>query len=1033
MQQAIQSLGQLNTAAQRTTQTQTQDSQSTRQLVTVYLALIQAVQQQVQAYSQAQAAALQYRQSQDQIREALRQQREEQRQAATAAREAARVQREAARDAAAAVRESARQQREAARQVAREQREAAQQAAAAARASSSGLQTALSVAGGIGLATSIGSIVSALKDFATSAVDVGVRMESLRTSLGALAGNMGAGAAQFQQLFAQAQQLGVAFEPLARGWRQLTAAATQANVPIEDQRRLLTALVNEARRTGASNEELGRAITAVSQIASKGVVSMEELRQQLGEALPTAMAAAARGMGVTTEELNKLVETGTLRFQPFIRALTRGFEEMQQASKVAVDGSREAFNRLGNALLAFKDALGQNVLPELARIARVAQTILETATSILNVTGGRGGPAPVGPSMETLQPTAAQQQELDRLGRLIERYQREQGLGTPVMQQQRAEMLEQAKQAREELLELIRTQRQSTYETEQSTEAENRRTGAIERQRDFTERLTKALDDLQKARAKFREEAALQPERLGSPTGTLEQQKTFAKEQQKFLDEPLQKIGETISARPPGVTVPDDLRKRVIALDKEYGVLGKTLDDVNEKIREGERAATRARTQAEQAAAQALQLDSLFERIRTFMRRPEETSAEEAASRIRQQGTAMEAALGKEILLLEKSAALRKERPGALEQAKELRDALPQATEALAVETMTAALEKQIKPLEDLANQYNETSKAVDDLAKAEAIAAKLVGTAMAERAKAAVETIRLGPDLKAARERRQEMFKEMDILGLNLTPDQERARAFETKAQQTLARLQTPRDERASLALRQQATRQGIQLTEQDEALLQLIQKQERWNTIMDAAGRIGDQAAQTITQGLMGIVEGTQRVGEGFKSMAKAILDSVAQITLNEGFRLLISLGLRAIGSYFAPGSGSALGAAGNSGAYMSQVMGTVPQMQHGGMVSKPTLILAGEGSSATNPEYIFNRPQMQALMQGAMRAGPSAGGQAAGISIINVASQEQAQKEAARERALGRQVIINEVMADLGQGEGSRIGRVMRTLQR
>mgnify|MGYP003693849155 CR=1 FL=1 len=75
----------------------------------------------------------------------------------------------------------------------------------------------LGVAGGIGLATSISGIVSALKEFAQASVETATRLESLRNSLSSLAGSVPAGQQQFQRLFETAQQLGVAFEPLAVG------------------------------------------------------------------------------------------------------------------------------------------------------------------------------------------------------------------------------------------------------------------------------------------------------------------------------------------------------------------------------------------------------------------------------------------------------------------------------------------------------------------------------------------------------------------------------------------------------------------------------------------------------------------------------------------------------------------------------------------------------------------------------------------------------------------------------------------------
>jgi len=103
----------------------------------------------------------------------------------------------------------------------------------------------------------------------------------------------------------------------------------------------------------------------------------------------------------------------------------------------------------------------------------------------------------------------------------------------------------------------------------------------------------------------------------------------------------------------------------------------------------------------------------------------------------------------------------------------------------------------------------------------------------------------------------------------------------------------------------------------------------------------------------------------------------------------------------------------------------------LQHGGIINKPTMILAGE-NPAMNPEYVLNRPQMQALMSGTMQAGPTAGGQAAGVTVINVPNRAVAEQEAARERALGRSVIINEVLNEISQGSGSRIARTLQALR-
>lgn len=75
----------------------------------------------------------------------------------------------------------------------------------------------------------------------------------------------------------------------------------------------MEALVDSVARFGGTSETLKRASVAIQQMSGKGVISMEELRQQLGEAVPTAMQAMADGMGVSMAELSNIVKTGALQ------------------------------------------------------------------------------------------------------------------------------------------------------------------------------------------------------------------------------------------------------------------------------------------------------------------------------------------------------------------------------------------------------------------------------------------------------------------------------------------------------------------------------------------------------------------------------------------------------------------------------------------------------------------------------------------------------------------------------------------------
>lgn len=83
----------------------------------------------------------------------------------------------------------------------------------------------------------------------------------------------------------------------------------------------MQALIDAVARFGGDSDTLKRASIAIQQMAGKGVISMEELRQQLGEAVPTAMRSMAEGMGMTMSELTAAVSKGTVESTSALRKM----------------------------------------------------------------------------------------------------------------------------------------------------------------------------------------------------------------------------------------------------------------------------------------------------------------------------------------------------------------------------------------------------------------------------------------------------------------------------------------------------------------------------------------------------------------------------------------------------------------------------------------------------------------------------------------------------------------------------------------
>jgi tape measure domain-containing protein len=102
--------------------------------------------------------------------------------------------------------------------------------------------------------------------------------------------------------------------------------------------------------SGASAESAGRAMTALTQMIGKGKISAEELRGQLGEALPSAMGIMAKSLGVTTQQLDKMMANGELLAS---EVLPKFATEMEKAfggdAEKLSEGLQGSLNRLANA------------------------------------------------------------------------------------------------------------------------------------------------------------------------------------------------------------------------------------------------------------------------------------------------------------------------------------------------------------------------------------------------------------------------------------------------------------------------------------------------------------------------------------------------------------------------------------------------------------------------------------------------------------------------------------------------------------
>lgn len=240
------------------------------------------------------------------------------------------------------------------------------------------MRSALALVGGF-------SAGAAVTGFFRESISQAIQLETATRRLTNTLGPQGAGAA-LGFLRSTSDQLGLSFRDLVGSYGRFTAAATAANVPIGQQQELFTAVSRAGMALGLSTDEVNGAFLALQQIASKGTVSMEELRQQLGERLPIALAATAKGLNMSIKDLVKLVETGQLSATKFFPAFTKGLNELTAGAQGAPTAAQN-LQRFQNAWEELQVSFGQNLLPTITSAVKQ----LTAALAELKLQGqGRG-------------------------------------------------------------------------------------------------------------------------------------------------------------------------------------------------------------------------------------------------------------------------------------------------------------------------------------------------------------------------------------------------------------------------------------------------------------------------------------------------------------------------------------------------------------------------------------------------------------------------------------------------------------------
>lgn len=221
------------------------------------------------------------------------------------------------------------------------------------------LTTVESLQQGLFRVTAAFGVTAVITQFTRGIVDSSNKMQGWRQAFNAATASTVKGAQELEFARAEAERLGISLESSTYSFAKLTASTRGTILAGEGTREIFTAIAEASRVLNLGAEQTTGAFRAIEQMISKGNVQAEELRGQLAERIPGAFALTAQAMGVTTEELNGMLERGEVLASDMLPKLAAELKKLYSgAAADAANTPAASFARLGNAILELQVAIG---------------------------------------------------------------------------------------------------------------------------------------------------------------------------------------------------------------------------------------------------------------------------------------------------------------------------------------------------------------------------------------------------------------------------------------------------------------------------------------------------------------------------------------------------------------------------------------------------------------------------------------------------------------------------------------------------
>ena len=233
-------------------------------------------------------------------------------------------------------------------------------------------------------------LTSFLQGFTQTSLSAALSMERLEVGLTSALGSARKGAEAFKDIEETIERTGGVLEVGVQGYSALASSTQGTRLEGLATEQIFNATQEAAAANQLSPEETERMTVAIQQMAAKGRISSEELRQQMAEVLPQSFQVAARAMGVTTEELSRMLERGEVVSEEFLPKFAQQLSaESASGLAAAADTAQTSINGLNNEIFQTQAAFGTPLQPAqklgLDTLTNALKLVRENAGTVVQV------------------------------------------------------------------------------------------------------------------------------------------------------------------------------------------------------------------------------------------------------------------------------------------------------------------------------------------------------------------------------------------------------------------------------------------------------------------------------------------------------------------------------------------------------------------------------------------------------------------------------------------------------------------------